>query len=430
MLVYSEHRNSRIKYALGLVLNQVLGLAFRITDSAQDWEEYQGPKLNYSHTNKGEIRIKPYGLLAEKTISCQSVVVEVKHGLPTFFRTDGDLGFDVFSAAFYLATRYEEYLDRDRDKHGRFTATQSLAWKHNFLDRPIINEWAEKLKSLLLKRFQDLKFSDRQFRIVNTIDVDSAYAYRGKPMKRLVGGALRSVIKGDVSDLRSRVAYLLTHKDPFDTYAYLKEVQEVNNVESVFFFLVANGSKFDRGLGFNGVLKDCIAYVNQFANVGIHPSYQSSSKLESTAQEIEKVSQVIRSVNQSRMHFLRLLIPDTYDVLEGCGVTDDYTMGYADHYGFRSGLCTPFRFYNLQDEKEMNLTVHNTAYMDGTLKDYMGLNPEQAVEVIKELKQRVAEWGGEFIGIWHNDTVNDKGKWQNWNAVFEEAISTTNFASN
>ncbi|NMC28205.1 MAG: hypothetical protein GYA42_08690, partial [Syntrophomonadaceae bacterium] len=53
------------------------------------------------------------------------------------------LGLDIFGSAFFMLTRYEEYVKPDRDMHGRFPAAASLAFQEVFLDRPIINESIE-----------------------------------------------------------------------------------------------------------------------------------------------------------------------------------------------------------------------------------------------------------------------------------------------
>ena len=40
---------------------------------------------------------------------------------------------DMFSASFFMLTRWEEYVNIKRDKHNRFPATESLAYKQGFL---------------------------------------------------------------------------------------------------------------------------------------------------------------------------------------------------------------------------------------------------------------------------------------------------------
>ena len=52
---------------------------------------------------------------------------------------------DIFSSAFFILTRMEEYIIEDRDKHGRFASSYSISTKFNFLHRPVVNEYAEML---------------------------------------------------------------------------------------------------------------------------------------------------------------------------------------------------------------------------------------------------------------------------------------------
>jgi hypothetical protein len=50
------------------------------------------------------------------------------------------------------------------------------------------------------------------------------------------------------------------------------------------------------------------------------------------------------------------------------------------------------------------------------------LNPSDALRVITELKTEVKATGGEFVSLWHNETVAEQGDWVGWRAVWEEAI--------
>lgn len=55
---------------------------------------------------------------------------------------------DIFAASFFMLTRWEEYVNKARDSHNRFPATESLAYKQGFLDRPIVNEYLEEFKKI------------------------------------------------------------------------------------------------------------------------------------------------------------------------------------------------------------------------------------------------------------------------------------------
>jgi hypothetical protein len=94
-------------------------------------------------------------------------------------------------------------------------------------------------------------------------------------------------------------------------------------------------------------------------------------------------------------------------------------MGYADEPGFRASICTPFNFYDLDQDMETHLRIHPFTVMDGTLNDYLRLTPVQAIEVIRSLVREVREVNGTFIPLWHNQTLNDRDEWKGWLKVFE-----------
>ena len=127
-------------------------------------------------------------------------------------------------------------------------------------------------------------------------------------------------------------------------------------------------------------------------------------------------------MTKSRQHFLILHLPHTYQKLIDNDILEDYSMGYAAHTGFRAGTCTPYKFFDLDTESATDLTVYPFALMEATLKYYMKLQPEQAIEHISEIVEKVKKVDGTFIGLWHNETLNDVGIWSGWRRVFEHMV--------
>ena len=76
--------------------------------------------------------------------------------IQAFFKSEGDYPFDIFSAVFYLLSRYEEYLPHKKDMYGRYAHENSLAFKEGFLNLPLINIWLEDFKNVLKKKFPSL----------------------------------------------------------------------------------------------------------------------------------------------------------------------------------------------------------------------------------------------------------------------------------
>ena len=97
-------------------------------------------------------------------------------------------------------------------------------------------------------------------------------------------------------------------------------------------------------------------------------------------------------------------------------------MGYAQHFGFRAGTCTPFYFYDLDFEIQTPLKVFPFAVMDGTLKEYLNLTTKRSFDEIYKLAEEVKKVNGTFITVFHNESVSGTGKWKGWDDKFVEML--------
>ena len=196
LLIYTHKKTNRIKYIFKLFMAQILGLDYSITDSVEEYEAYEGPKFAYAHHKmKSGLFFSCLDLLFERGIEGQEITTLDFEGHPAFFQIynkDSLLPFDIFAASFYLVTRYEEYLPYVKDEHGRFQARDSLAFQQGFLEKPIVNIWAQHLGKILTTHFPGLKLKERNFKFIPTIDINAAYAIRSKGLIRSVGGYNRS----------------------------------------------------------------------------------------------------------------------------------------------------------------------------------------------------------------------------------------------
>lgn len=427
--VYSENKSNRLLYALDLVLNQVGGIHYELVNDLAEITP-NDKVINYSGKKiEGAFQIHPYGLLFEKDVQNNDVPFDYRSDdfLVSVFPTEfDDLGFDIFSASFYFASRYEEYRKFEADEHGRYISKNSIQKKIGILKRPIINIWVRELKKLLAEKWNISFPEPHVFKRVNTIDVDVAFAYLAKGAVRGTGGLGKEVVKGDFTAAKKRLATLSKkERDPLDTYDYIEEVVKKNEVESIYFLLLGDYKKpYDTSNDYTSSdYKDLVKKISAYSKVGIHPSYNSYLSEGKLKKEIGRL-QSLTPVDQviARKHFLRLSIPDTYRLMEKVGIKDDYTMGYADEVGFRAGLCTPFQPFDILLDKPIHITVHPFAYMDGTLREYLNLSVEEACKQVIFLKKQVEQVNGEFIGIWHNTSLTDEGEWKGWREVYELGV--------
>ena len=428
LLIYTPKITSRHKYIFKLFFNEIHQIKFQITEREDEFKVFDGAKLNYSNTSfENEIFIESIGLLNEKGINQQDINVSPQNNIPAFFQSQSDssMGFDVFSASFYLVSRYEEYLPFVKDIHQRFQAENSLAYKHDFLQKPLINIWAKSLMQKIKQKHPDLEVIFPTYNYISTIDIDNAFYYLEKGFVRSLAGFFASFFSFDFNGIQQRFAVLLgKQKDPYDTYDAQLKLQKEYNLKVIYFILLADYGLNDKNISFTKrKFQLLIKRLADYASIGIHPSYGSNTNFAKLPKEIKRLEGITkREVTKSRQHFLKLTLPETYNQLVDFGIRDDYTMGFASAIGFRASICSAYTFYNLDTETILPIKIHPFAVMDATLLYYLKLSPEQSLTQISALIEEVKNVNGTFISLWHNDTFSNYKQWEGWEIVYKEMI--------
>ena len=427
LLVYTHNLTPRVKYVFRQIFTQILGIKVSFSTDKDFFIKSNDPKISYTHSNlKEELFFQSHPILFEKGVVERDINISKYNDLVCFFLVkNSTFSFDPFGATFYMLTRYEEYLPHIKDKLGRFEAKESLAYKHGFLNKPVVDQWAQILKLELIKKYPQLKFPTKKFKFINTIDIDSAYLYLEKGIIRTLGASLIDVFLFNYSNLLKRLKVIFgLEKDPYDNFNYILQLSKKYNLNTIFFFLLGDYDKYDKSISFSSKkFQSKIKLVNDYCLVGLHPSYKSISKNNFLFKENERLQEIIhREVIHSRQHYIKLDVPNMYNNLLKTSIKNDYSMGYATVPGFRSGTSNSYFFYDLNVEIETDLKIHPFIVMDVTLKNYLGLDSRQADSYIKNLINEVKNVKGNFISIWHNQSLNYSGDWSGWESVFENMI--------
>ena len=429
LLVYIPKITARHHYVFELIFNEIYQIEYNLTDDKQDYLTAQNFKLNYSHLPicKSEIFIEAHSLLNERGINEVSIKVGEYENCPVFFQTSNKsaLAYDIFAASFYLVSRYEEYLPHLKDKYNRFKAEESLAFKFDFLQKPVVNIWAKQLISVIEDKFPYLKIKSPTFKYISTIDIDNAYLYKGKGFVRSVAFLLKAILSFDIDSFKMALAVSSKkRKDPFDTYSLQFNLQKKYKLDVRYFLLLGDYGLNDKNISHsNSNFQALVKRLADLAPVGVHPSFGSNIKETQLAVEVKRLEDIQkRSVTFSRQHFLQLSFPKTYKRLLDVGITNDYTMGYASALGFRAGIASSFTFYNLDMEQVLPIKVHPFAIVDDTLKFNMQLKPDYVIQELSKIINEVKQVDGTLISIWHNDTFSDVGVWKGWRNVYEDMV--------
>lgn len=428
VIILVKEITPRIEYTMNLVFNEVMGIPYSVTSNQNDFQQSPGQKINYTKNQiPGCLRIKPSDLLNESELVNHQIETGNWKRLPTLFANDGeDVPFDIFSAIFYLVSRYEEYLPFVSDPYGRFEANQSIAFKYKFLHMPVIDLWCQQLAEELniFKYCKSLKAENYNFTL--TIDIDHAWMFRHRGIARNTAKLIRELLFFNFREFKFKFRILQNKtNDPGDSYQYLEKLREKLAQPIRYFILSGGNHKFDTNLPIqNKAFRNLIQKLGKQNPVGLHPSIHSNSSFEQLSREHDDLSAITgQPIRSSRQHYLMLSLPHTYRNLIKLGISDDYTMGYGSQTGFRAGIARSFYYYDLLEEKQTSLRIFPFQVMDRTLISYLNYTPEYAIREFNHYKDVVSSVGGHFIAIWHNTSLNDTYEWKGWRKVFEEMIT-------
>ena len=429
LLIYTTYITNRLQYAVDTLFGQISKIPFQLTEDINFYQQSNADgKINYSSIRiaENECRIQPHGLLFETNIQQQTIECFEWNNLKIFFKTEGDIPFDIFAAAFYLVTRYEEYLPYSLDEYGRYAHKNSLAFKESFLHLPLVNLWMKELLKLLQQKFSTFTFHTSPFTFLPTYDIDIAYAYLHKPLLNNIGGFCKELFTGKWKQLAERAGVLFGFiKDPFVTYNWLDALHETYSLHPVYFFLIAEKRKgYDKNISpHNKYMQRLMRWYSRKYVTGIHPSWHSGDDKAILKKEILLFDTIIgEPAIRSRQHYIRMSLPGTYRLLNEHGIADDHSMGYGSINGFRASVASPFYWYNLKKDEQTDLMVHPFCYMEANSFFEQHYTPQQAADELQHYHDIVKYVNGELITIFHNHFVTEQREWIEWRNMYAEFL--------
>jgi len=432
MLLYCQSITPRLQYVTDFIGRQIFGEAFQLTTDSFYFNDYTGPKINYSSTgiSNEELIINNYSLLFENSIEQQNPSCFEINGFKAFFKTGGDYPFDIFAATFYLLSRYEEYLPHQTDMYGRYGHENSLAFKEGFLNIPLINIWLEDFKKVLKEKFSMLsRYRSGQYSMFNflpTYDIDEAFAFKNKGLVKSIGGIARSVANGEWSMVNERLKVLRAKKeDPYDAFEWMDKLHAKNNLQPIYFFHVAaKKGKYDKNIlpSYPAMQQLIKQHAGKYA-IGIHPSWASGDEEDLLNEEIKILGSASgKKITSSRQHYIRFTLPRTFRRLIAAGIKDDYSMGYGSINGFRASVASSFYWYDLKKEQQTDLLLHPFCFMEANSFFEQKYLPQRAYEEMMYYYNRVKAVNGELITIWHNSFLGSYKPFAGWRDVYAEFV--------
>jgi hypothetical protein len=423
ILVFVNKLSPRKLFTFRFVFD-ILQVPYRFTTKLEEFVAYNGPKFSYTQSRlAGEFHIHASGLLDEKGIKPKMVEVDLWDGLPVIFGSvrDASMPFDLFSGIFYLVSRYEEYLSEQTDEHGRFSYEESLAYRHGFLDKPLVDLWIERFKQVFTHYNPGYEFPQVRFRFRPLLSVSISHLFKHKGIVRIAGGILDNFFRFQFKNLYDRLLYLFTDKrDPFDTFYKIIALKKQYNVSLVTFFLIGDYSGFDHNVSINRpAFRKLIKTMSDYSNIGLMISYHHAFDENDILKDRKALEDLIhKPVDKSHFHYYRQRMPHSYRMLSKLEFKEDFSCGYPKQPGYRASTAYPFPFYDLEEEEPTGLIIHPVVVTDYHLNFILEYSPEQALAYLTETGRQIRRTGGYFQPLFHNSVLSEFEVWRHWSNVY------------
>ena len=317
---------------------------------------------------------------------------------------------DLFASSFFMLTRWEEYVIKAKDNHGRFLESEALAVKFGFINRPIVNEYVQMLLNMLNHLGLKQKATSREYKLTVTHDVDYDLLFKSPSVLiRRVGADLLK--RKDLPLVAKTIKAYFSNNDPYDVFDFFMDESEKMGVKSHFFFMAKGSSEYDNNYESNSdFIKSRAERIKKRGHiVGIHYTYNAFNSKEQLKQEIAELEANFNTkIECGRNHYLRFEVPTSWQILDEFGMKWDSTCGYEGHVGFRCGVCYEFSVFDILKRKKLNLKERPLLVMETTLLYFQssGEKEDEFLGLIEDIKNKTKKYNGEFVLLWHNNNLD------------------------
>lgn len=420
LIIFSNILTPRIKYIFNFIFKDILKAEIEFTGNSQYFLQSEQVKISYGDQPlDDELFFKSTALLfSNKLEEFKPKTITFGGYLVPFPVEQSALPFDVFAASFFMVSRYEEYLHQ-KNTEEEFKPSKSYQHKWKVLDKPVIDEWALMIKSIIKKKHPAFKFHEKKFQHQPTINFNI--------LPGLPEGFLNRT-KFVFSALFKKENNYLSSKFDRLTGVGISNEQVLEEVNKIF------AAKKNTTLYFVDFPEVPMDYI-KINGINQHLNNQSVGLLRPCASDKQKMTEIKEGLIKLRkIHPVAIpLTSQQLDVLKfpicylnilNSGITADYSMGYSNVPGFRAGTCTPFNWYDLQLEKVTPLVVNSYCLTDYILQY---LTNESATKTLHQYIDAVKVVNGTFYSSWSLRSLSDHPKYKKLKLLFIEML---NYAGN
>ncbi|MCE3294351.1 MAG: hypothetical protein K0R65_65 [Crocinitomicaceae bacterium] len=327
------------------------------------------------------------------------------------------LPFDPVLNAFLFLSGWQEWNSNERDRHGRFRYGDSLQKRYDFTAVPVVNIYFKLLAEQALAKGYSIQAKKKQ-NIAFSHDIDRLYC----GWIEEAGYLLRNFsFRHALSYTGVFFSRVQKEKDPyFQSMQQLIAIEKQYGIQALYFFLASqNKDDADYDIQSQAIVKLLQQVKGNGHKIGLHPGLETYKNEQRLGEQKKKLEQALGSpVDILRQHFLQYDVQVTPEIQEKCGFTVDYSLGFAEHPGFRNGTCMPFYSFDFSRGQKNSLLEIPLFFMDGTLSHYLRNSREENFEMVtRELEKIREHFSFNFSILFHN-TVFTEYKYKGFTAFY------------
>lgn len=428
ILIYTHQLNARIRYVFTHFFETYTFNPIQITNVLETFIAHNGPKFSYTNRKlSNEFFVQANSLLFEQGVREQDIKISRWQTTPVFFpcNEDSSIPYDIFAATFYMLSRYEEHIPHLKDDMSRFYTSGSLAGKHNFANKPVVDMWARQFLDHFSVVFPETQIKPSKGILQTILEVPEAYAYKSKSMLRTLVESGFDFFNLRFVKLFERFAVRLSFRpDPLDNYLSWIELHQKQKIPTKVMFMFARPSANDRNISiFKHRFLKRVKDVADYVPTSILASYQSTDQPHLLQIEVNRLSEIIHHpLKDIRQHLIRLRFPTTYDCFAKLGFVNDYSLQFVDYLGYRAGTGFPFQFYNLSKEQRSNLLIHPVVAHEAILRSKR--YPRIARRLLEQCKTYNKEYGTPLTLVLTNTIMDKRIKNKPWRRMFTDFLES------
>lgn len=262
----------------------------------------------------------------------------------------------------------------------------------------------------------------RKFAVMLSHDVDDVYP----PFSHTLLSSAHHARNLRLGKLRRELLWKIDGKQssPYRNFREIMDLEREYDATSSFYFMTADRDVKRFRYDIDELEGDLGYIADSGWEVGLHGGFYACTDLAEMKQEKGRLEKVLgKPVIGYRNHYLRFRVPDTWELLAQAGFKYDTTIGYNDVLGCRNGMCHPFRPFNLNTGKEIDLVEIPLIIMDGTLFDAAS-SFKEAWELTRGVIDEVERYNGVVTVLWHNNVFSSAFR-ETWKKIYIKILKYT-----